>query len=122
MVTNATNLSRSGLSDWLIQRFSAIILAAYTLCILGAFVVHPEMGYAEWQAIFANNAMRIFSLIALASLCAHAWIGMWTVGTDYLTASHLGKAATTIRLIYQAFCVLLVVVYLIWGIQIFWGK
>jgi succinate dehydrogenase / fumarate reductase membrane anchor subunit len=122
MVTNATSLSRSGLSDWLIQRFSAIVLAAYTLCILGSFVIHPDMNYAQWTAIFESNAMRLFSLITLASLCAHAWIGMWTIGTDYLTASHLGKAATTIRLLYQAFSVLLIAVYLIWGIQIFWGN
>lgn len=122
MVTNATNFSRSGLSDWIIQRFSAVILAAYTLCVLGSFVVNPEMDYSQWSAIYESNAMRIFSLIALASLCGHAWIGMWTVGTDYLTASHFGKGATAIRLIYQAFCILLVAVYLIWGIQIFWGN
>jgi succinate dehydrogenase / fumarate reductase membrane anchor subunit len=122
MVTSATNLSRSGLSDWLIQRFSAYILAAYTLRILGSFFLHPDMDYAQWTAIFDSNAMRLFSLITLASLCGHAWIGMWTIGTDYLTASHLGKAATTIRLLYQAFCVLLIAVYLIWGIQIFWGN
>ena len=122
MVTNATNLSRSGLSDWLIQRFSAVILAAYTLCVLGSFFVHPDMDFAQWSAIYESNAMRIFSLIALASLCGHAWIGMWTIGTDYLTSLQLGKAATAVRLSYQVFCILLVVVYLIWGIQIFWGN
>ena len=53
---------------------------------------------------------------------AHAWIGMWTVGTDYLTASHLGKKATFVRLVYQAVCVLLIAVYLLWGIEIFWGS
>ena len=122
MVTNATNLSRSGLSDWLIQRFSAVVLAAYTLCVLGSFAVTPEMSFAEWSAIYESNVMRIFSLIALASLCAHAWIGMWTIGTDYLTSLQLGKAATAVRLSYQVFCMLLVAVYLIWGIQIFWGN
>jgi succinate dehydrogenase / fumarate reductase membrane anchor subunit len=122
MVTNATNLSRSGLSDWLIQRFSAVILAAYTLCVLGSFAFTPDMDFAQWSAIFESNVMRIFSLLALASLCGHAWIGMWTVGTDYLTPSHFGGAATALRLAYQAFCILLVAVYLIWGIQIFWGN
>ena len=28
--------------------------------------------------------MKIFSLAALVSICAHAWIGMWTLSTDYL--------------------------------------
>ena len=122
MVTNATNLSRSGLSDWLIQRISAVILAAYTLCVLGSFALNPDMDFAQWSAIYESNVMRIFSLIALASLCGHAWIGMWTIGTDYLTSLQLGKAATAVRLSYQVFCMLLVAVYLIWGIQIFWGN
>lgn len=122
MVTNATNLSRSGLSDWLIQRFSAVILGAYALCILGSLVMNPEMDYETWREMFAGTGMRLFSLIALASLCAHAWIGMWTIGTDYLTERHLGSGATFIRLIYQAGCVLLIAVYLLWGIDIFWSS
>jgi succinate dehydrogenase / fumarate reductase, membrane anchor subunit len=122
MVASATNFSRSGLSDWLLQRFSAIILAAYALCILGTFSVYPDMDYQQWHAIFDSNAIRLFSLITLLALCGHAWIGMWTVGTDYLTSLQLGKGATFIRLVYQAGCVLLIAIYLIWGIQIFWGS
>ena len=122
MVASATNFSRSGLSDWLLQRFSAVILAAYSLCLLGTFLVYPDMDYQQWHAIFDSNAMRLFSLITLLALCGHAWIGMWTVGTDYLTSLQLGKGATFIRLVYQAGCVLLIAIYLIWGIQIFWGS
>ena len=121
MVSSVTNLGRAGLSDWLIQRFSAVILAAYSFCILGSFLLHPDMDYVQWQALFENNLMRIFSLITLAALCAHAWIGMWTVSTDYLTPLQFGKSATVIRLLIQAGCILLICVYLIWGIQILWG-
>lgn len=122
MVTNATNLSRSGLSDWLIQRFSALILAAYTLCLMGSLLMTPDMDFQQWRDLFDHKAMRLFSLIALASLCAHAWIGMWTVGTDYLTERHIGQSATLIRLLYQAGCILLVAIYLLWGIEILWGS
>jgi succinate dehydrogenase / fumarate reductase membrane anchor subunit len=122
MVTNATSLSRSGLSDWIIQRFSALILAAYTLCIVGSIVMTPEMDYAQWRSLFDSTGMRLFSLITLAALCAHAWVGMWTVGTDYLTERHLGSGATLLRLVYQAGCVILIAVYLLWGIEIFWGS
>ena len=34
-VTNVTSLTRSGLSDFVIQRVSAVIMAVYTLCVLG---------------------------------------------------------------------------------------
>lgn len=122
MVTNATSLSRSGLSDWLIQRFSALIIAAYSLCILASFLITPDMDYAQWRSIFDSSLMRLFSIITLFALCGHAWVGMWTVGTDYLTERQLGSGATVIRLVYQAICVLLIAVYLLWGIQIFWGS
>ncbi len=120
MVTNVTNLGRSGLGDWLIQRFSAVILAAYTLYILGSFLVHPEMDYLQWRAIFDSTAMRFFSLITVLALCAHAWIGMWTISTDYLTSVQLGSRATVYRILFQAVCALITVVYLLWGIQILW--
>ena len=122
MVTNITSLSRSGLSDWIIQRVSAVILAAYTLCIVGSFVLHPEMDYVTWRGIFDSTVMRIFSFIALAALCAHGWIGMWTISTDYITALQFGRAATFLRLLFQLGCILLVAVYLVWGVQIFWGN
>lgn len=122
MVTNVTNLGRSGLYDWIIQRFSAIILAAYSLCILTSFVMNPDMDFQKWSSLFESNAMGLFSLITLLALCAHAWIGMWTISTDYITSLQFGKRATFFRLLFQAGCVLLIAVYLLWGIQIFWGN
>ena len=122
MVTNATSFSRSGLSDWIIQRFSAVILAAYTLFILAVLGATPELDYESWRAVFSKNPVRLFSIISLFALCGHTWVGMWTVGTDYLTDRQLGGKGTFIRLIYQSFCVLLIAVYLLWGIQIFWGS
>jgi succinate dehydrogenase / fumarate reductase membrane anchor subunit len=122
MVTNVTNLGRSGLFDWIIQRFSAVILAAYTLCLLGSFVAHPDMDYLQWRSLFDSSPFRFFSLVTVLALCVHAWIGMWTISTDYLTSLQLGTKATFIRLVFQAGCALLTVVYLLWGIQIFWGS
>jgi len=121
MVSRVTNLGRSGLFHWLVQRFSAVILGAYMLCILGSTLLSLEMDYAHWKAVFDSNLMRMFSLITLLALCAHAWIGMWTVSTDYLTDLQLGTRATFIRLLFQAGCALLIAVYMFWGIQIFWS-
>mgnify|MGYP001460313747 CR=1 FL=1 len=85
MVTNVTNFSRSGLYDWMAQRVSAVVLAAYTLFLLGYVICNPGMGYAEWHGLFSSTAVRIFSLLALVALSVHAWVGMWTISTDYLT-------------------------------------
>ena len=35
MVTSVTNLSRSGLYDWMAQRVSAVVLAAYFIFLIG---------------------------------------------------------------------------------------
>ena len=122
MVTNATSLGRSGLFDWLVQRFSALVLLAYAICILGSLALTPDLEYESWRAQFDMPAMRIFSLIALLSLCAHAWVGIWTVTTDYLNEAQLGRAGTLIRLLAQTVCALLTLIYLFWGIRIFWGE
>ena len=122
MVTSVANLSRSGLYDWINQRTSAVILAAYTLCILGSLIMYPNMDYQAWSGLFNSNLMRIFSLITLIALCAHAWIGMWTVSTDYITSLQFGNSATIIRVVFQVGIAMIVMVYLVWGIQIFWGE
>jgi succinate dehydrogenase / fumarate reductase, membrane anchor subunit len=57
----------------------------------------------------------------LLSLAAHAWIGMWTIGTDYLTKTALGSAATTVRVLYNLFCLTVLVIYFAWCVQILWS-
>jgi succinate dehydrogenase / fumarate reductase membrane anchor subunit len=114
MVTNITNLGRSGLSDWLIQRVSAVVLAVYTLFIVLYLLFNPGLDYAAWNGLFSQTWMRIFSLLAFVSLAAHAWIGLWTVTTDYLKP-------TAIRVGVQILVILSIFVFLIWGIQVLWG-
>ena len=121
MVTSVTSLGRSGLFDWIVQRLSAIVLLAWTAYLAVGLMLAPEPGYAGWQARFDGTFMQIFSLIALLSLCAHAWIGVWTVTTDYLNTAHLGRAGTAVRLSTQAACALLTLAYRLWGARIFWG-
>lgn len=121
MVTNVTNLSRSGLYDWMAQRVSAVVLAAYVLFLFGFVLFNPGMTYAEWHGLFSNNPMRIFSLLALVALGAHAWVGMWTISTDYLTPMALGKWATAVRFLFQAACGIAMFAFFVWGVQILWG-
>lgn len=121
MVTNVTNFSRSGLYDWMAQRVSAVVLAAYALFLLGYLLANPGMGYAEWQGLFSQSWMRIFSLMSLVALGAHAWIGLWAVTTDYLTPMTLGGWATGVRFLVQALCGIMMFVLFVWGVQILWG-
>lgn len=114
MVNSVTNFGRSGVQDWMVQRVSAYVLALYTLFLLG-FVLFTDLTYETWGGLFAQTWFRIFSLLALLSIGAHAWIGLWTVTTDYI------KAAMP-RFLVQAACGLTMFVYLVWGVQILWGQ
>ena len=122
MVTNVSSFGRSGVFDWVIQRLTAVILASYTLYLLAILLLHPDLNYQQWQALFSGFGMRFFSLVTLLSILAHGWIGMWTISTDYLTTRLMGAKATVIRILFQLGCVLLTLLYLVWGIEILWGS
>ncbi|SDI74571.1 succinate dehydrogenase subunit D [Pseudomonas delhiensis] len=122
MVTNVTNFSRSGLYDWMAQRVSAVVLAAYVLFLLGYLIAHPNISYEEWHGLFSHSLMKIFSLLTLVALSVHAWVGMWTITTDYLTQMALGKPATIVRFLVQAVCGMAMFAFFVWGVQILWGN
>ena len=123
MVTQVLSLTRSGLADFVIQRLTAVVLAAYTFCMLGFFLTAETVTHATLTAFFLSAPMQIFSTLALLSTLAHGWIGMWTIGTDYLRPGHLGPLgglATAIRFAYQLICLLALFVYLIWALRLIW--
>ena len=75
MVTSVTSFSRTGLSDWLIQRVTSLVLLAYFLLI--AYQLTGSVDYTSWRALFDQTWMKVFTLMAALSLVAHAWIGLW---------------------------------------------
>jgi succinate dehydrogenase / fumarate reductase membrane anchor subunit len=122
MVTTVTSFGRSGLYDWLLQRFTAVILLVYFLCVSSFLLMNPGVGYEQWVAYFDSTAMKVFSLMALVSIVAHAWIGLWAVSTDYLTVRLLGAKANGIRILFQGAYAIVLFAYLVWGVQILWGN
>jgi len=128
-VRMVTSFGRSGLSDWLIQRVSAVIILAYVLFLLSVLACHSGMNYEQWKSVFSHTSVRVFSTITLFAVVAHAWIGMWSVLTDYVTPRFfklelgiaLGDKANVLRLLLSIALVLMMAAYTLWGIQIFWG-
>jgi succinate dehydrogenase / fumarate reductase membrane anchor subunit len=114
MVTSVTSFGRSGLYDWLMQRISALVLAAYTVFIVIYLLCHPELTYAQWEALFSKTSMRVFSLMTLLSLGAHSWIGLWSVSTDYIKPM-------VYRFFFQVIAGTIMFTYTIWGVQLLWG-
>ena len=121
MVTAVTSFGRSGVSDWLIQRLSAVVLLAYTLYLCWFLLATPNLGYEQWSELFECTAMRVFSVAALLSLIAHSWIGLWSISTDYMTERMMGPRGNLLRWLVQLGGGLLLFTYLVWGIQVLWS-
>ena len=121
-IKSATGLTGSGSRDWIVQRFGAVVLALYSLTLLGFFLTHGSVDFYEWFGFMNSLPMRLFSLVAIIALAGHAWVGMWTVFTDYITTSKVGAKAAGLRLALQALMVAAILVYVFWGIMIFWGN
>ena len=121
-IKSATGLTGSGSRDWIVQRISAVVLAVYSVVLLGFFLTHGDVTFVEWSQFMMSLPMRLFSLIAILALAGHAWVGMWTVFTDYITTGKLGPSASGLRLVLQALMIIAILVFLFWGIMIFWGN
>src|SRR5690606_11836154 len=114
MVNSVINYGRNGVHDWIIQRASVVILAFYILFLLGFVIATPDMQYGQWRGLFVQTWMKVFSLAVLVVICAHAWVGMWTISIDYLKAA-------VVRFVFQMMCAGFLFVYLVWGIAILWS-
>lgn len=104
----------TGLRDWWIQRVSAVVLAAYTVWILGYLITHQPFDFDAWRVLFQNSLVIGFTLAALISLVLHAWLGVWTIATDYIKP-------LCIRVPFLLGVIAALASYLFWGVMILWG-
>ncbi len=115
MVNSVTSLTGNGLKDWLIQRISALVIAIYSVFLLVFICFHTPLTYSVWSALFHHEVMRIASMLMLLALSLHAWVGVWTVTTDYIKCY-------IVRLVLQVAVVLFLLICFIWGISMIWGQ
>lgn len=113
MMQSGTSLMSNGVRDWLVQRFTAVILGLYFIFLFFFFAFHPHLTFAQWQSLFANPWMKIFSLLALIGLVGHSWVGIWTVITDYLKPAF-------VRMLFVGLMAIALIAYIAWGIEILW--
>ncbi len=121
IITNVTSFSRSGLSDWLLQRVTAVVMAAYTVFITAYLLFNSGLEYSQWLGLHSHIAMKIFNVLTVLSIAVHAWIGLWAVLTDYVTERLLGPKATALRIFLQLGMITVTLVYVIWALDIVWG-
>lgn len=103
--------SHNGLRDWLVQRISALVIGAYLIFILGYLLANQPIYFAQWHDLFSGVLMKTATLLVIIAIVWHAWIGLWTVLTDYVKNSLL-------RLIVQSLIIILLLGYVLWGVEI----
>lgn len=103
-----------GLRDWLVQRITAIAMAAYTLALLVMLIATPKIGFTQWRLVFASQWMKLATLIFLACLFWHAWIGVRNIFMDYIKSTGLRLVLHTIAIAWLVGCAG-------WSVLILWG-
>jgi succinate dehydrogenase / fumarate reductase membrane anchor subunit len=103
-----------GSKDWLVQRVTAVVMAAYTILVLGLALWNGGIDYALWKALFARGAWKLATFVFMLALCWHAWIGVRDIWMDYVKP--VGA-----RLTLEVLTVLALAAYVGWTVQILWG-
>ncbi len=103
-----------GLSDWLMQRITAVVITLYVLLLLGILLFKPGLDLATWRDLFGRTSFKLATFAALVSVFLHAWVGMRDIIMDYVRP-------TGIRLALEVLVIGALVVYTGWSIDILWG-
>ena len=103
-----------GWRDWLVQRVTAVLMALYTLLLLGLLLWFGGLDYAAWKGAFGNESFRVTTFVFMVALFWHAWVGVRNILMDYVKP-------VPVRLTLQVLAISALVGYAGWTIQVLWG-
>ena len=114
MVKSVLGVNHQGLRDWVIQRLSALIMAVYSIMLVSYLVLHVGLTFPEWRVLFTHSWMKIATIFFLLSVMFHAWVGMWTIFTDYVKPYILRSLLNVLTILTLSACFL-------WALMILWS-
>jgi len=114
MVNRVVTGAHYGLRDWLMQRITAVFMAAYLVWLSGYLLMQPYLDYDVWTAMFSSQVVRTITMLFLLSLLYHAWVGIRDIVMDYIRPAWL-------RLAIHVLVIMALLLYAIWSVEIFWG-
>ncbi len=81
--------AKYGLVEWLLQRVTAIIMSVYTIGLFLAVLFTSDLNYQSWVGFFNFTVMqfpmgKMLALLAMLSLCYHAYVGVRDIWMDYI--------------------------------------
>lgn len=114
MVKSVLGVNHQGLRDWLIQRVTAVVMVIYILGLMLFFGTHSNLAYYEWHGLFGHSWIKISTALVVLCVLYHAWVGMWTIFTDYIKICWL-------NLFLQAVVILALIAFFLETILILWS-
>ncbi len=114
MTLNTHTKSAHALRDWLAQRITAGVMAAFTLIVLAQVIFNKgTIGYDKWAGIFNPQWMKLLTFVVILALAYHVWLGMREIFMDYIKP-------VALRLSLQVFSIVWLVGCAGWAIQVLW--
>ena len=103
-----------GMRDWLAQRLTAILMAVFTIVLLGSFLTGQNFTYEGWAGLFARQWFKLFTMVTFFGMFYHVWVGVRDIWMDYVKP-------VGIRLTLQIATVLWLLACAAWTVQILWS-
>ena len=107
--------ARYGLSDWLMQRLTAVVMALYTPVIVACLLMHKPTTFTAWKSMFAGDFVRLATILFIAALIYHAWIGVRDIVMDYMKPVSVRLTALFLIGFFLIAC-------FAWSVAILWGR
>jgi succinate dehydrogenase / fumarate reductase, membrane anchor subunit len=101
-----------GFRAWLVQRFTGLIMAIFSVVLLVKLFCNQPASFIDWQLFFAPMWWQILCILFWLSLSIHAWLGIRDVLKDYVPNQ-------AIRSVALKACLTLIWLYLAWAIWLF---
>ena len=103
-----------GVRDWLAQRLTALVMVAFTIILLIAFLAGGMSSYEAWAGLFSQLWFKIAAFATFLSLFYHAWVGAREIVMDYCAKS------VGLRLALYVATILWLIGCAGWAAQIIW--
>ncbi len=103
----------AGLQAWMLQRLSALYLAAYIIYLLLHCARQSSADYQAWQTWVATPAVGISAALFFLALLLHAWVGLRDILMDYVHPLAMRLSLTALLLLGLTACGL-------WALRILW--
>lgn len=102
-----------GFRDWLAQRVTAVVMAAYTIYILAQVLFLPAYDNSAWRVLMSGGVTKFATFLFSLALFFHAWIGVRDIWMDYVKP-------ISVRLTLHVLTLLALIGYAGWVSQILW--